>query len=362
MKTFRLLLTLTAVLATAFLSAQTATTANPDTVCRGVTAEEYYVDKTTGSTYSWWLSGGGVIASSSDTLILVDWDNTPGLDSVYVIETNTYGCVGDTITLAVVRVDPPVADAGADQTIGVCQTATIGPASTDPSYTYSWSTATGLSDSSVANPTVSLPGGTSQTYTLTVTSPYGCTSTDDVTITVEPAPVADAGTDVDICQGSAVTLDGSGSTGSNLSYSWSSTSGFTSSQQNPSDTPNDTTTYTLTVTDQYGCTSSSTVTVSVIPNAVADAGANDTVCEGNTYTLAGSAINQTSVVWSTNGDGSFANGTTLTPVYTPGPNDIVNGTVTLTLTASAPGSCPPHDDDIVITIHPKPTTSPIHHY
>lgn len=527
MKTFRLLFTLAALLTTTLLAAQTPTSVKPDTVCMGATGEEYFVHKTTGSTYSWSLSGGGTIATTDDTLITVNWDNTLGIDSVYIVETNTHGCVGDTVKLAVVRVAPPVADAGADQNIGACNTTTIGPATVDPNYTYSWSPSAGLNDPNIANPTVSLAGGSTQTYTLTVTSQHGCTSTDDVTITVnpvviadagandtiggcvgqsttldasassgagisyswspaaslsnanianpvaspsatttytvtvtddegctatatvevfvesapvadagadvsigdcpgqsttldasastgknityswspaaslsdatianpvaspaatttytltitdefgctstdqvtvtvDPAPVADAGTDEDICAGGSTTLDASASTGTSLSYSWSPAAGLSATNvANPTASPATTTTYTLEVTDAYGCTSTSTVTITVIPNATADAGADDDVCEGNDYTLSGSANNQVSVLWTTSGDGTFSDATLLNPVYTPGPNDIANGTVTLQLQANSGGSCPADTDSMILIIRPKPTTSPIFHY
>ena len=58
----------------------------------------------------------------------------------------------------------------------------------------------------------------------------------------------------------------------------------------------------------------------------------------------------------TSGDGSFSDATILTPIYTPGPNDILAGTVTLTLTANGNGSCPPASDNITIVINPAPQT------
>jgi hypothetical protein len=42
-------------------------------------------------------------------------------------------------------------------------------------------------------------------------------------------------------------------------------------------------------------------------------------------------------------------------VYTPGANDAINGTVTLTLTASGNNPCPDAISDIIVTIHPLAT-------
>jgi hypothetical protein len=350
MKTFRLLLTIAALLTTTVLAAQTPTTAKPDTVCQGATGEEYFVHKTAGSTYSWSLSGGGTIATTKDTLITVDWDNTTGIDSVYIVETNTHGCVGDTVKLAVVRVAPPVADAGSDQTIGACQTTTIGPAAPVAKNTYSWSPATGLSDPNVANPTVSA-GGSTITYSLTVTSPHGCVSTDDVTITVDNAPVADAGVNDTIggC-GQSTTLDASASTGTNLSYQWSPAGSLSdASISNPVATPASTTTYTVTVTDDYGCTSTETVEVVVDPAPVADAGQNDSIgsCAGQSVTLDATASSGQGISY------QWAPAASLTGANTASPTASPSATTTYTVTVTDKHGCT-STDDVKITVDPLP--------
>lgn len=53
-----------------------------------------------------------------------------------------------------------------------------------PAFTYSWAPATGLSATNIAEPTAA-PSATT-TYTVTVTSPGGCTYNDQVTVTVNP--------------------------------------------------------------------------------------------------------------------------------------------------------------------------------
>ena len=47
----------------------------------------------------------------------------------------------------------------------------------------------------------------------------------------------------------------------------------------------------------------------------------------------GFVANETSMQWTTNGDGTFSNAAIVNPIYTPGAQDIANGEVTLTLTA-----------------------------
>ena len=66
---------------------------------------------------------------------------------------------------------------------------------------------------------VSAPAFATTTYTLTVTDANGCIDTDDVEVTVNPLPPADAGADVAVCTGSSTTLGASGGT----QYAWSPT-------------------------------------------------------------------------------------------------------------------------------------------
>ncbi len=62
------------------------------------------------------------------------------------------------------------------------------------------------------------------------------------------------------------------------------------------------------------------------------AGLNDTICAGEPYQMQGSATNYDSIRWSSTGDGTFNNDTLITPIYTPGTNDISDGQVELKLT------------------------------
>lgn len=57
------------------------------------------------------------------------------------------------------------------------------------------------------------------------------------------------------------------------------------------------------------------------------------ICEDETYTSSAEAENYESLMWTSNGDGSFDDETIEMATYTPGSEDIVNGIVQLTLTA-----------------------------
>jgi hypothetical protein len=91
-----------------------------------------------------------------------------------------------------VCVNTCTADAGADAFIRAGESVMLGgaPTSTCTGCTYSWDPATGLDNPTSPNPTAT-PGATT-TYTVTVTNGQ-CTYSDDVTVTVIPAPLGAAG-------------------------------------------------------------------------------------------------------------------------------------------------------------------------
>ncbi|MBW7468424.1 hypothetical protein ABID22_002836 [Pontibacter aydingkolensis] len=106
--------------------------------------------------------------------------------------------------------------AGQDKTI--CQGGEVRLEAT-AAATYSWSPATGLSSTTVANPIAS-PAQTT-TYTLTTTNADGCTATTQVTVTVNPLPAASITTEggTTICQGSSLVLKAN-TEGGITGYQW----------------------------------------------------------------------------------------------------------------------------------------------
>ena len=98
--------------------------------------------------------------------------------------------------------------------------------------------------------------------------------------------------------------------------------------------------------------------IKIVDAPVAEAGPDQSICEGETATMAGSLTHTaTTGYWDTNtGDGTFASATSPSgAVYTPGANDIVSGGAWLVLHASDPmSSCPDHVDSMYLTIDPLP--------
>lgn len=128
-------------------------------------------------------------------------------------------------------------------------------------YNYTWSPATGLSSTTIANPVAS-PSATT-VYSVAATDNNGCpAATVYVTVTINsPLTVIVAGID-SICPGTFTTISANASLGSGgpYTYTWSPTVPASGSVS-----PAVTTTYTVTVSDGCSPNATATVTVTVLP-------------------------------------------------------------------------------------------------
>jgi plastocyanin len=174
-------------------------------------------------------------------------------------------------------------------------------------------------------------------------------------VAAAPLTVTATADPMTICKGqySWLHANPSGGTGT-YTYAWiSNPPGFNSDQQNVQVFPTVTTVYTVTVTSGTQNSSASvTVTVNNLPSAFAG---NDTsYCVTVTqFTVSGTASGYSGVQWSTLGDGTFANGNTLTDTYFPGLNDQASFGVQLVLTAFPESPCAESASDTVhITLDP----------
>ncbi|MBN2419313.1 MAG: hypothetical protein JXL81_08010, partial [Deltaproteobacteria bacterium] len=237
-----------------------------------------------------------------------------GLESDYSNEVNT----GDVPVIP--DNNAPLAIAGPDQNVNEGSLVYLDASnSNDPdgdAITYQWSQTGGpgvtLSNPAAVQPSFTAPSvssqGVSLTFTVTVTDEKGLHSTDNCIvniITVNLPPVADAGPDQNINEGSFVYLDGANSSdpdGDSLIYQWIQTGGpsvtldGSNSAQPTFDSPviaseGESLTFQLTVTDEHGLQSSDTCIVNIISvnnPPEADAGPDQNVNEGSTVYLNGS--------------------------------------------------------------------------
>lgn len=298
-----------------------------------------------GATYQWSPATGLNSATTAQpTLTLTNTTATAQTLSYSVTVTTAQGCTA-TSTVQVTINPAAVADAGADRAVCSGETTTLGTAAT-AGTTYQWSPATGLSSSTAAQPTFSLPNlGTSPqvyTYTLTATTADGCVETNTVRVTVHQAAVANAGTDRAVCSGEATTLGTAAVAGT--TYRWSPAAGLSSpTASQPTLTLSNmgasaqAYTYTLTATTAQGCVATSTVQVTINPAAVATAGPDRSVCSGETTTLGTVALPGTTYQWSP--AAGLSSTTTAQPTFSLTNTGATPLAYTYTLTATTANSC-----------------------
>jgi gliding motility-associated-like protein len=141
----------------------------------------------------------------------------------------------------------------------------------------SWTPSASLDNSAIPAPVAS-PVVTTIYHVIGTTGI--CTRTDSIQITVNPAPVANAGADLSVCFGKIFQLNGSGG----LNYQWFPSTYFTTNANiaSPSVKAKKNSTYFLTVSNAFGCNSISpdAVDVTVIPPVKIFAG-NDTIAAIN---------------------------------------------------------------------------------
>jgi hypothetical protein len=157
-----------------------------------------------------------------------------------------------------------------------------------------------------------------------------------VTVTVGPAPIVSAGSNVGICIGQSPTLTATGAT----TYTWAPGTGLSATTgASVTATPTVTTTYTVTGTVGLGCSNTNTVTVSVNPLPTINAGANIAICDGSSTTL--TATGGSTYTWApgtglsaTTGSSVTASPATTTTYTVTGGTTGCNGTAMVTVSVN----------------------------
>ena len=246
---------------------------NNVSLCSGVTLQANGANS-----YTWSPSNGLSNAAIANPIA------TPTASTLYTVTGTLNGC----IAAASVTVNPTPTIAANASLSTICAGTTTNLTATGATA-YTWSPTVGLNSGTIANPSAS--PATTQTYTVTGIS-NGCSSTANVTVTVNAAPVLTVGSGGSICAGSSYNLTASGAT----TYSWTPVSGLSNASiSNPIAAPSATTTYTVTGSNGT-CTAVKTVTVAVIPIPIISITGNQTICSGSSSIL--TATGGVSYVWS----------------------------------------------------------------
>ena len=180
-----------------------------------------------------------------------------------------------------------VSNAGADFTVCKGDTITLSGTGTGGN-TYNWNMGITNNNPFVIN--------TTTTYTYSAVGQFNCVVTDQVVVTVNQ-PQVNAGANQTVCEGTAVTLSGTGSTALLWDNNVINGSPFT---------PDSTQTYTVSGTDANGCYGTDQVLVTVNTPLIS-AGPDVTICSGATVTLSATGVQ--APVW----DNNVVNAVSFTP-------------------------------------------------
>jgi gliding motility-associated-like protein len=181
-------------------------------------------------------------------------------------------------------------------------------------------------------------------YTVNMLSATGCTISKSLNVTyVPPVVTATASANTGVCKGDSVTLTSSGGG----TYRWLNT--FVTSAS-LTVAPSSTTSYTVEVTDQFGCKDSASTTVEIYPLPTAFYSSSG-VCKGDAMDF----TNMSSIITGSITDWAWSFGDNTAWIYTENATHTYTdtGTFSTTLIVTSNNSC---KDTIVLdnTVHPLP--------
>jgi len=195
--------------------------------------------------------------------------------------------------------------------------------------------------STIPSPTFTINVVGTYPASLTVTDAWGCTANVSENVMVYAPPVITVTPDTTICVGDAATLTGFGG----VSYTWSPTATLSCTMCNPTfASPIVITQYTVTGTDEHGCSNTDTTSVFLKTLTVSVARGDTQICDGIITPLYDSG--GTKYTW--------IPGTGLNNPYIADPLASPNVTTTYMAIAQL-SSCIPDTNYVTIIVHPLPT-------
>ena len=280
-------------------------------------------------TYSWDNGGGpGQFVTVSPT----------ATTTYTVTATDATSCVTATASVTVTAAPTAVAGTASIAPLSICDGETTTLTLTGETGTIQWQ-----SGPTAAGPWTDIPGATTSPYVVgplglgddlffqAVVTSCGDEISNVVTVTVNPNPVITAPADFEVCDGTVVTVSGTGA----VSYTW--TGGITDGV--PFTPPVGVNTYTVTGTDINGCQGSDDMEITVNALPTIDAGPDQVMCDdGTLVTLSGSG--GVSYTW----PGAILDGVPFAPSV---------GATTYTVIGTDANGCQ-NTDDVTVTVNPNP--------
>src|SRR5665213_1303791 len=327
-----------------------------------------------------WSGGGGTFFPNANTLNAI-YTPTPaeissGSVTLTLTSTGNGSCNSVSDQMTIFFAPSPISNAGVDQTVcGNNATVTLN-GFVNFCAGGQWTGGLGLFSPSANalnatyTPTAGEIASGSVTLILTTTGNGSCNAvTAQMVINYTPAPTVSAGSALTSCANNpSVILNGSFTvatgalwSGGNGSYVPSNTAmGATYTPSAAEITAGGLWLY-LNTTGNGTCLAvEDSVQITITPSPTVNAGVDQTICVSNlTVGLSGSVSGPTNTgIWTSSGTGTFIpNSSTLNATYHCSSADSAAGSITLTLTSTANGSCNAVTDQMIITILPAGTSN-----
>jgi gliding motility-associated-like protein len=293
-------------------------------LCEGDTMVLTCENPQTGATYHWSGPGGWTATTTVPSVSIPNV--TTANTGVYHLQLTGPNITADPSQIEVtVNALPTVSVTANHDTVcsGTSVTLTANGAST-----YRWMPGNNSGQTKTVTPATTADAGpASNTYTVTGTT-GGCSSTASYTIVVLPKPTASINpTSVAICRDDTATLYASGG----VSYEWRQGSNTTAISLEDSIlvSPQSGTTYRVIATNEYGCTNSTSRSVTVRARPNASISGVGQICRGDSALL--TSASATSYLWST---GAITRTVWVHPTVTSDYEVMVSNTYGCTATAT----------------------------
>jgi len=259
-----------------------------DTACLGQTTT--FTDQSGSFAQSWqWYFGDG---DSSSVQNPTHTYSNAGSYNGELIVSNANGC-RDTAQNQVVVNSRPQAAFSSNSPICTHDTLQLTDNSSTNNGTitsHTWSFGDGDSSQQVS-PSHHYTSPGSYEVELTVVDAAGCQSSYSDSITIQPTPNAQLGPKTSICYGDSIQLAASGGN----YYNWATISTANPTISNPVVSPQNTSTYAVTVTNNNGCQANDSTTITVVPDITIQSLQDTSICQGDTAQLSIAGAN--SYVW-----------------------------------------------------------------
>ena len=234
---------------------QVTLTTSEDTICRG---NQVTLQATGAASYTWSPSGSGATRTFS-----------PTTTTTYTVTGSNSGCAATASLTIVVHPRPTVTISANPTNRTICRgdTATLYATGGE---SYEWrqgTTVIGTDDSVLVSPTATT------SYRVVVTSAEGCTNSASSSVTVRSLPTVSISGASGVCRGDSVQLTSTSAS----QYEWNTGATTRTIWVHPDETSD----YTVTVANSYGCTASDTMRVRVFLSDTSTY--RDTICWNSVF-------------------------------------------------------------------------------